>query len=217
MKKKKDAASSASSSSTMTLSPTKRAPASQLLAPEADGWLLRVSYDPASRRGVPRGLEGEKENDLTVGTWRVSGLAKAAASLDAAALAKKAKASGGSNARLVSVLGPAKVEVHFRSAADARMEPRRAELVAEFEEEFEVEVVVKEDKKKKKGGKEAEEEEAKKGTNSTSSSSDNSTSSADSSSPKTKTEKRTRRRTARAPLDLSPAPGLAQPRASEQR
>lgn len=211
-KKTKDAASS--SDAAMTLAPTKKAPAAQLLSPEADGWLLRVSYDPASRRGVPRGL-GE---DLTVGTWKVSGLAKAAASLDAAALAKRARATGGSNARLVSVLGPAKVEVHFRSAADARMEPRRAELVAEFEEEFEVEVAVKEEKKKSKKDKKEEDDK-----NSTSSDGSNNSTSAASPSPPapapapSKTEKRTRRRTARAPLDLSAAPGLAQPRASEQR
>ena len=226
-KKKGASASAAVASAATTLSPTKKAPASQLLAPEADGWLLRVSYDPESRRGVPRGLGGD---DLTVGTWRVSGLAKAAASLDAAALAKKAKASGLGNSRLVSVLGPARVEVHFRSAADARMEPRRAELVAEFEEEFEVEVAVKEEKKKKKEEKNTgDEKNSTSPSPSPSSDGDDSAASSPSPSPAaaspapkeakatTKTEKRTRKRTARAALDLSAAPGLSQPRAGERR
>ena len=222
-KKKKKGASPAA-----TLAPVKKAPASQLLAPEADGWLLRVSYDPASRRGPPRGVS---ESDPTVGTWRVSGLAKATASLDAAALAKRARASGLTNSRLVSVLGPARVEVHFRSAADARMEPRRAELIAEFEEEFEVEVAVKEEKKKKEKEEDKREKKGDGGgdaSKNSASSSDNSTSASSSPSPapapapattttKTKTEKRTRKRTARALLDLTPFPGLRQPRASEKR
>ena len=224
LKKKKTTKDASSSSAAMTLSPTKKAPALQLLSPQADGWLLRVSYDPSSRRGVPRGLESGKDGkDLTVGTWKVSGLSRAAASLDAASLAKRAKASGLTNSRLVSVLGPAKVEVHFRSADDARMEPRRAELVAEFEEEFEVEVAVKEEKKVKEKKKEDKDEK-----NSTSSSPSDSEDSAASpspspspapapSAPRTKTEKRTRKRTARAVLDLSPSPGLTQPRASERR
>jgi hypoxia up-regulated 1 len=138
---------------------------------KADGWALTVSYDPASKRGPPG------DGATLVGEWRVSGLL--------GALAERG--------------GAQRVEVAFATTPDGRLAPERADAVAEYEEEYEVQVPIVEEEKGGKGKKadaKAADAAAKNGT------------AAD--PPKFKTEKRTRTRTARHALKLTGA--LAWPR-----